>query len=133
MNLFLSIVLFVFATPQGHQTLVSKKFNLTTFTNVPNKYSDCGNGFYFLSEKDAKDGKYIIVTDYDDALIYINNKPITVKVEEKGYLLNKYSVIIIDGRHKNIGDELYLMRSVIILQYGNKIIWKRKLIGRGGC
>ena len=133
MKLSILIALFILATPQSRQTFVSNKFNLTTFTKVPDKYSDCGNGFYFLSEKDAKNWKYIIVTDYDDALIYINHKPITVKVEEKGYLLNKYSIIIKDGPHKNIGDELYSMRSVIILQYGNKIIWKRRLIGRGGC
>jgi len=133
MKLVLSIILFFTLGLANEQPKQEPTFKLTTFTNVPQKFSDCDDASYFLSESDVKKGKFICVTNYETALIYINNRPITVKLIDRGYLPGKYSIIINDGSTKDVGDETWTIKSVITIKYDKKIVWRRNLIGYGGC
>ncbi|HEY2722396.1 MAG TPA: hypothetical protein VGI82_11760 [Chitinophagaceae bacterium] len=115
-------------------------FDLTTFTEIPKgmpeDIGDCGSGSYYLSKQDEINSRFACVTNYDVALIYINNMPMKFKTTKGGhgsYMLGKYTLIIKDGPSKNIGDEAWTMKSVFILKYNNTIVWTKKLIGYGGC
>ena len=100
---------------------------------LPDDIGDCGTGYYYLSKNDEKTGKMICVTDYEVVLIFINNKPIKLKGSGDVYESGKYSLIIKDGPEKMIGDETWTMKSTIIVKYENKVVWRKDLIGYGGC
>jgi hypothetical protein len=137
MKLLLSAILFFtigLSINQAQQTPATK---ISTFKEIPeelrNTIGDCGTGYYYLSKADKKNEKFICVTDYDIVLIYINNKPVKFKSKGNVYVAGKYSLTIKDGPPKNIGDENWTMKSLIIIKYENKIIWSKDLIGYGGC
>jgi hypothetical protein len=78
---------------------------------------DCRTGYYYLSQADKKNEKLICITNYDIVLIYINNKPMKLKSKGNVNISGKYCLIIKDGPLKNIGDETWTMKSVIMLNY----------------
>ncbi|MDB4905035.1 MAG: hypothetical protein JWQ63_4316 [Mucilaginibacter sp.] len=99
----------------------------------------CGDDYY-LSKNDQKQNRLICRTDYTRALIYINNKPVLLKAnykisdkENHAFANGNYTLIIKNGSLKSTGDEDYIMKPIITLKYGSKVIWMKNLIGDGGC
>jgi hypothetical protein len=133
MKLFLSLILLFVVGIGNCQAPKQTGFNLDTFTRVPDRFSDCGNGWYFLSKSDNNRKEFILITDYDDAIVYVNNKPLWLRVKNAGYTPGKYTVIIKDGANKPFGDEGWTMKSVITIKFGSKIIWQKTVVGFGGC
>lgn len=141
MNLIWSII-FVFAFIYlTHRQKPEQAFNLTPFSKIPkgmpDDIGDCGTGSYYLSKEDERNNRLACITDYDIALIYINNKPLKFKVintkDGTIYISGDYTLIIEDGPEKVIGDETWTMKSMFILRYKSKIVWTKRLIGYGGC
>jgi len=99
-----------------------------------------GEGFY-LSAKDKKESKFICTTDYETALIYINQKPIRLKVKDAAhfnrnkqiFIYEKYALMIIGSASKKVGDENYLiLKGTLTLKYDSNVVWEKKIIGEGG-
>ena len=114
--------------------------NLNTFTSIPKDLMGAGEGFY-LSAKDKKESKFICTTDYETALIYINQKPIRLKVKDAAhfnrnkqiFIYEKYALMIIGSASKKVGDENYLiLKGTLTLKYDSNVVWEKKIIGEGG-
>lgn len=98
-----------------------------------------GEGFY-LSAKDKKEGRFICTTNYETALIYVDQKPVRLQTKnisnfskDKQLFNNKeYLFTIIEGPSKQIGDENYTMKGTLILKRGSSVVWEKTVIGEGG-
>lgn len=98
-----------------------------------------GESFY-LSAKDKEQEKFICTTNYETALIYIDRKPIRLQTKnisifsknKQSFTNKEYTLIIIEGPSKQVGDENYTMKGTLILIHNSNIVWKKNVIGEGG-
>jgi hypothetical protein len=115
-----------------------KGVTLTTFKNIPDDMMGCGDSYY-LSKADMKAGLFLILDNSQDILLYLNNQPVKFKQIRGGnkklgtYKYKDPSLSIKNTYYKQAGDEYYLLRALITLKQGNKIIWQKNVIGDGGC
>jgi hypothetical protein len=121
------------------QTEHSNLTNLNTFHVIPGDMQGAGESFY-LSTKDKKEGKFICTTDYETALIYINQKPMRLKVKTTSDLSrNKqlfsyegYALTIVEESLKKAGDENYTFKGILTLKCNSNVVWEKAIIGEGG-
>jgi hypothetical protein len=139
MKLILFITLFFLHIGNNGQKQSHAVFNVMTFTDVPKNMEGCGENL-FLNKHDEKAAKFIFYTDYDRALICIDNKMILIKGNESNnktsssFSNNDYQVVIKYLKEKTTGDEDYDIKSAtMIIKYHSKIIWSKNVIGGGGC
>ncbi len=113
--------------------------NLTTFTSIPEDMLGAGESFY-LSAKDKKEGNVICTSNYMTALISINQRPIRLEIKDvvnfsknkQIFTHEKYTLIIIEGPARKVGDEDYTMKGTLTLKYNSDVVWTKNIIGEGG-
>jgi hypothetical protein len=140
MKLILSAALVFLDIANSRQQQPQNVFKITTFTNVPSDMEGCGENL-FLNKQDEKAERFVFYTDYVRGLICINNKMILITRSDKSYeksssvFSNKdYTLIIKYGQKKATGDENYEIKSATItLKYHSTVVWKKIVIGGGGC
>ena len=100
----------------------------------------CGDDCY-LSEKDKKQDILICRTDYATASIHINNKSIFLNANEnikhdkneEIYTSGQYVLRLKMTYKKQVGSEDYDFKGTLTITSGEKILYKQKVIGDGGC
>lgn len=140
MKLLLSATLFFTIGLNINQAQQAPTIKISTFKKIPDELMGCGD-CYYLSQKDKKQTNFVCVTDYAFALIYINNKSIRLKANDKIshdkneeiYTSGQYILSIKKVNMKQLDSEYYQFKGVITIKSGSKILYQQQIIGDGGC
>lgn len=135
----LFFLLLSFIHPVKAQVVQSAQFNLSTFKNIPDDLTGCGN-CYYLSAADKKKGRLLCLDGLDEVLVYINGKAtrfkssnIPSKNNESFYHTKNYTLIIKITYQKQLDDEYYVLKGIITIKANNKTIYTMPVVGDGGC
>jgi hypothetical protein len=140
MKLVLFTILFFTIGLNNNQTQQSPLLKISTFKKVPDDLMGCGDCCY-LSEKHKKVSNFVCVADYAFALIYINNKPIRLKANEKIshnknediYTSDQYILSLKKVYKRQSDSEYYSFSGIITIKSGGKILYQQRIVGEGGC
>ncbi|MES2265483.1 MAG: hypothetical protein V4520_01905 [Bacteroidota bacterium] len=133
MKSILVLIIFTFSNWNYQQS----ETKLSAFEKVPDDISGCGNAYY-LTQKDKKLSRLICWTDLTIAYIYINGKPTRLKnIKSRGkemeFNISDYTLFINNSPLKQIDDEYYIMKATITLKKGKQVVWRKQVVGDGGC
>ncbi|WP_428327306.1 hypothetical protein [Mucilaginibacter sp.] len=139
MQILLALLLFLLPVSGNKQAKPQSSVKINVFKNVPDDLTGCGDDYY-LSNADKSKQQLICRTDYVTALIYINNQPVRFKAQQKSitknetiYTSGKYMLTVKKLLEKQLDSEYFIMKGIITLKAGDKIIFTQKIIGEGGC
>jgi hypothetical protein len=140
MKRILTIIFFLLAGIGNRTVAQHQSFTVSTFKKVPDELMGCGD-CYYLSEKDKKETSFVCVTDYTFALVYINNKAIRLKANDKIshdkneeiYTSDQYILIVKKGKMKQLDSEYYQFKGAITIKSGSKVLYQQQIVGEGGC
>ena len=140
MKLILSIILLLSVGIYNQTEAQYQRVAVSTFKKVPDDFTGCGDSYY-LSERDKKHGEFVCITNYVFALMYVDNKEIRFKANEK-ISHNKNEQIYVSGKYKlslkktyvrNEGDEDYVFKGIITVKLDDHLVYQKQIIGEGGC
>lgn len=140
MKLILSVILLFMPGLSNHRAGEQQPVKLSTFKDVPEELMGCGDDFY-LNAKDKDKSILICRTDYVIAYIRLNNKAVSLKVNDKMahekdeeiYTSGQFILSIKKVADKQTGIEDYDFKGTITIKSGTKIIYQQNVIGQGGC
>ncbi len=140
MKLIFSIILFLSIGVDSQTTPQHQIFIVSIFKKVQDDFTGCCDSHY-LSENDKKRSEFVCITNYAFALMYIDNKGIRFKANDKIshdkneqiYTSDKYILSLKKTYIKNVGDEGYVFKGIITVKLDGRIVYQKKIIGEGGC